>query len=305
MGANTKIEWADHSWSPWRGCAKVSPGCANCYAEALSRRNPKVLGEWGKGRPRVLAKNWGDPLRWNSIGPVCGCGSSVAGECGCALECRNQRIFPSLCDWLDEEVPIEWLARFLELIHNTPHLDWLLLSKRPENFEGRIDACVTAWWRGDMHDNEATRRWASHWIAGDYPQNVWFGVSVEDQIRAEQRVPALLRIPARVRWLSLEPLLGPVSFGVGTSLDWFVVGGESGPNARTCDLAWMRSLVDQGRELSIPTFVKQLGSRPILEPGPISMETEDPKGGDPAEWPEDLRVREFPNTKPSGGEEKR
>lgn len=307
MGANTKIQWADHSWSPWRGCTKVSPGCTNCYAEALSRRNPAVLGEWGKGRPRVLAKNWKEPVRWNSIGEVCGCGWSIVGECGCGRsDGRNQRVFPSLCDWLDEEVPVEWLVRFLHLIHETPNLDWLLLTKRPENWELRIRAVHRATYTSDEWSGVCNMmdQW---WARGHPPRNVWFGASVEDQVRADQRVAKLLQIPARIRWLSVEPLLGPVDLQYAAfngadpiqsieGIHWVVVGGESGRGARDCDLQWIRSLVRQGAVAGVPVFVKQLGSRPIVEPGPISMETEDPKGGDPSEWPEDLRVRQYPST---------
>lgn len=116
----TSIEWCDHTWSPWRGCTKVSPGCANCYAEKLSKRNPSVLGQWGKGKPRVLAKNWSEPVKWNED-------SADGIEEGILLDKNigKKRVFPSLCDWLDEEVPIEWLCRFLKLIYDTPDLDWL------------------------------------------------------------------------------------------------------------------------------------------------------------------------------------
>lgn len=332
MPEETKIKWADHSWSPWRGCTKVSPGCANCYAETLSKRNPAVLGRWGKGKPRVLAKNWGDPVRWNKRE-----GGKMV-DASEFVSATKPRVFPSLCDWLDEEVPIEWLARFLKLIHDTPNLDWLLLTKRPENWRSRMEAAMEpASWPGRS-------KYIAEWIGGTPPPNIWFGVSVEDQQRANERIPTLLQIPAKIRWLSVEPLLGPVDLemlndgswydkegankydalrgiaywlqhgsydhglGGGPRLDWLVVGGESGRGARNCDVKWVESLLVQASTARVPVFVKQLGSRPFRSwdnpPGNTIPEIaatigeawtlEHPKGGDPSEWPSDLRVREFP-----------
>ncbi len=320
MSERTEIEWADHTWSPWRGCTKVSPGCANCYAETISRRNPAVLGSWGKGAQRVISKSWGLPYRWNR-----------AHESGRSV---RPTVFPSLCDWLDDEVPIEWLARFLALIHATPNLNWLLLTKRPENWK-RVDE---AWRVGNLL--MPVRLWLARWHDGNAPDNVWFGASVEDQERANDRVPELLQIPAKVRWLSVEPMLGPVNLSrvafkkTGTfqnalndragsraeemfgadfrvnRVDWVVIGGESGPKARGCDVKWVRSLISDCRLASVPVFVKQLGSRPFRSwdgpPGNTIPEIaatigegwsfDHPKGGDPIEWPSDLRVREFPET---------
>lgn len=313
MSERTQIEWADHTWSPWRGCAKVSPGCANCYAETLSKRNPKVLGSWGKGAPRVLAKNWGDPMRWQKR---------------TAMDMPRPRVFPSLCDWLDEEVSPAWLAEFLALINLTPRLDWLLLTKRPENWRERIDAAALA-------STSFHQRWLVEWLGGTPPPNVWVGVSVEDQIRADERIPLLLEIPAALRWLSVEPMLGPVDLchvetEEGSSLDsltgdwgvegrghtgpkpervdWVVIGGESGRKSRWCDVKWVRSVISECQLAGVPVFVKQLGSRPFRSwdgpPGStipeiaatigIAWTLNHPKGGDPAEWTSDLRVREFP-----------
>lgn len=291
MSENTKIEWADHSWSPWRGCTKVSPGCANCYAETLSKRNPAVLGQWGKGKPRVMAKNWGDPVRW---------------EKRTSKDMHRPRIFPSLCDWLDEEVPIQWLTQFMALINLTPHINWLLLTKRPQNWMERIDAAALA-------STPFHQRWLVEWLKGNPPPNVWFGVSVEDQKRANERTPLLLEIPAKVRWLSLEPLLGPVELNDATSnpfgffedgVHWLIIGGESGHGARPCNMAWVRSLMKQGKEAGVPVFVKQLGANPCCTVTKCESIPNDlrafshPKAGDPSEWPEDLRVREFPEVKP-------
>ena len=307
MSENTKIEWCDHSWSPWRGCTKVSPGCAHCYAETLSKRNPAVLGNWGKGKPRVLAKNWGDPVRWNKVNAD-----------GFTQNDPPVTVFPSLCDWLDEEVPVEWLANFLALIDKTPNLTWLLLTKRPENFRERLN-CVRNWALAES--NYDLHSFVHQWMDRadrPAPANVWVGTSVEDQIRADERIPALLRIPAAGRFLSVEPLLGPVTLPTCTGgpdcplndidghsdhpfggIYWVIVGGESGPGARPCNVDWIRSLVSQCKEAAVPCFVKQLGARPCSESACGATwrhVVTHKKGGDPAEWPEHLRVREFPPT---------
>lgn len=343
MSENTKIEWCDHSWSPWRGCTKVSAGCANCYAETLSKRNPLVLGQWGKGKPRVLAKNWPDPVKWNRREiPSCMCDVAPPERCGCY---PSPTVFPSLCDWLDAEVPIEWLARFLKLIHDTPNLTWLLLTKRPENWRPRLEAVWKADhhhdWPGEEHEGSHTH-WLRLWLHNQSqmqpPSNVWIGTSVEDQANADRRIPELLKIPAVGRFLSLEPLLGPVDIRLVPDLmksfnssphgwhnwlrqriQWAIIGGESGHGARPCNVEWIRSLVAQGKAAGVATFVKQLGARCYSEDLTHSNDCTDDhcalaggiddcegeyvvnfaglthsKGGDPAEWPDDLRVREFP-----------
>lgn len=225
---DTKIEWCDMTFNPWEGCAKVSPGCANCYAEARNRRFGG--GNWGPGAPRRRTgeSNWRSPMNWNAAAsdlrekfrqcPACGYRGFFDHGCpndDCAGfhvgEVVRPRVFcASLADWLDPEVPIEWLADLLDLIRRTPHLDWLLLTKRPGNWRARImDAEV-------LTDNRELREWLGLWRLSrepggpQPPTNVWIGTSVEDQQRADERIPALLRIPARVRFLSCEPLLGPV-----------------------------------------------------------------------------------------------
>ncbi len=329
---DTKIEWCDHEWSPWMGCTKVSPGCANYYAETLSKRNPAVLGQWGKGKPRVLAKNWGDPVKWNREHELTVDASHDGMYDGPSVVRRIHRptVFPSLCDWLDDEVPVEWLARFLQLIYDTPNLNWLLPTKRPENWEQRLrDVCV--YFQGLPGDWREAPAWqlANRWCPHngvhrfDPPANVWVGTSVEDQTRADERIPALLRIPAVGRFLSMEPLLGPVDlepfmihgrditdegYSRLDGIHWVIIGGESGHGARPCNVEWIRSFVRQCKDASVPVFVKQLGAKPATNKADSrAIATEmsaagcfnvikltHPKGGDPAEWPADLRVREFP-----------
>lgn len=262
MAENSKIEWTDHTFNPWRGCTKVSPGCANCYAETLSHRNPAVLGMWGKGKPRKYASKamWAKPLKWNR--------DAEHGIVDCPR--RRPRVFcASLSDWLDDEVPIEWLADLLRLIHDTPNLDWLLLTKRPQNFRPRL---FDVWHEtpgigADLYD------WVKSWDRGRAPENIWMGTSVEDQTRADERIPELLRIPARVRFLSCEPLLGPVSLprihAVNLALGlegwqipgihWVIAGGESGTDARPMRPEWVRGLRDQCAAAGVPFLFKQWG----------------------------------------------
>lgn len=288
MGANTQIEWCDHSWSPWRGCTKVSPGCANCYAETLSHRNPAVLGQWGKGKPRVRAKNWNDPMKWDRDARKQG---------------RTTTVFPSLCDIFDAEVPIGWLADFLEIVHDTPHLTWLLLTKRPEHAMDRMREAAESYMPGAYF-----KPWIADWLDGRPPNGVWIGASVEDQTRADERIPELLNIPAAGRFLSVEPLLGPVDLTVAAfngadsisgmeGIHWVIVGGESGHGARPCNVKWIRDIIQQCAVAGVPCFVTQVGAVPLI--GGHRMSKLHPKGGDPDEWPAEIRVRQFPQFTPA------
>lgn len=306
MSENSKIEWTDHTFNPWIGCTKVSPGCANCYAETLmDTRLGRVT--WGKGNPRqrTSAANWRDPVKWNrdveKFPWKCeACGSRITEEAyenDPCVECSNcrqgkmrqfrPRVFcASLADWLDDEVPIEWLADLLMLIHATPNLDWLLLTKRPENFRNRLEAAYSS---PGMGSQEAQADWIWNWSNGYgcVPRNVWIGTTVEDQARADERIPQLLAIPARVRFLSCEPLLAAVSLShispinknapcstnaltgethwpdndsdAGPKIDWVICGGESGANARPMHPDWARSLRDQCATAGVPFLFKQWG----------------------------------------------
>lgn len=295
----TKIEWARATFNPWWGCVKVSPGCTNCYAEAFDRRthgtskHVTASGEvrephWGKDAPRRYfgAAHWMAPVKWDRQAKAAG---------------QRWRVFcASMADVFEDHPDVrDARARLALLIAATPNLDWLLLTKRPENI---------------------LRLWP--W---GFPENVWLGTTVEDQQRADERIPHLLAVPARVRFLSVEPMLGPIDLmpyiagydseanGPGEpgeyaalppsarGIHWVIVGGESGHGARPFDVAWARSVVRQTREAGVACFVKQLGAHPI-EGGDFAQKTglvcgvrlDDPKGGEIAEWPEDLRVREFP-----------
>lgn len=272
MSEHTAIEWCDMTFNPWIGCTKVSPGCANCYAEREDGRFKWTPDGWGKGkaRNRTSEANWKKVERWND-----GCR-----EFQSANTYRPRVFVASLSDWLDPEVPIEWLADLLDLIRRCQHLDFLLLTKRPELWRERVDKVYGHIYNNWSHYNDQPRgdmlAWVSNWLNGWRPQNFWVGTSVEDQPRADERIPALLKIPAVVRFLSCEPLLGAVDlsrplattsntgnrageYGYSCPLHWVICGGESGPNARPMHPDWARSLRDQCQAADVPFFFKQWG----------------------------------------------
>lgn len=272
MGEGTTIPWTDNTFSPWWGCTEVSPGCDHCYARQLAARTRGMA--WGRGTPRVPVGDatWKQPLKWNERA---------------AAEGRRARVFSaSMSDVFDGEVPGAWRERLWALIRATPHLDWQLLTKRAANIARMLPP-----------------DWGRHGYG-----NVWLGVSAETQEHLEQRVPALLKVPARCHFVSYEPALGPIDIwaswvrenDLGGTLDWIIIGGESGPSARLFNPDWARSVLRQCREFNSDgygpaPFVKQLGSAWAAErrkrygPG-------DAKGETPAEWPMDLRIRRHPPT---------
>jgi len=240
MGENSKIEWTNHTFNPWIGCQKVSDGCDHCYAEALmDTRYGKV--KWGPhgDRKRTSEANWKLPLRLAR-----------------AAKGNRPRVFcASLSDWLDNRVPQQWREDLGRLIEATPELDWLLLTKRIENFS-RLEP-----W-GSSHP---------------FPKNVWLGVTAENQANYDRRWKILSMIPATVRFISHEPALGNLTDltadGHGFP-DWIIMGGETGPCARDLKISDARLLRDVCRIHRIPFFMKQMARR--------------------AEIPVDLVVRQFP-----------
>lgn len=285
MSENTKIEWCDHTFNPWIGCAKVSPGCANCYAEREDDRFGWTPEGWGKGKPRkrTSVANWVKVEKWNRIAGADLLAAShilrdeKAGDhnVAWAKAVHRPRVFvASLSDWLDPEVPIEWLADLLDLVRRCPHVDFLMLTKRLELFFSRLEKAHHFVFHNWSHYRDQPRgeasAWMANWLHGWQPANVWIGTSVEDQQRAEERIPALLKIPARVRFLSCEPLLGPVdafvlrNSGIGhvhvaKNIHWVICGGESGSYARPMHPDWARSLRDQCQAAGVPFLFKQWG----------------------------------------------
>lgn len=330
----TSIAWTDATWSPVRGCSRVSPGCDSCYAMKMAHRFS------GKGQPyegltrigkrgvdwagfaRLVPEQLDVPLRWR----------------------KPRRIFVnSMSDLFHESLEDADILRVFDVMRQCPQHTFQILTKRAARMR---DVCS----RMRFDNDGAGRMWlASQSDGGGYRIMggngctgmpwVWLGVSAEDQPRADERIPHLLATPAAVRFVSVEPQIGPVDLTYiglnddqrpvsallrhpcvddgppehGIGLDWVIVGGESGPKARPFDLAWARSLVAQCKAASVAVFVKQLGARPRMTQLPEWYETtgawscemqlrdgaywpkfRDRAGADPSEWPEDLRVREFP-----------
>lgn len=271
MGANSKIEWTHHTFNPWIGCTKVSAGCQHCYAEndTFARvQRGRGVELWGKDAHRHITSysNWKKPEQWNREAKAAG---------------KRHRVFcASLADVFEDRKDLEaarW--RLFNLIEKTPNLDWLLLTKRPENMLKLLP---------------------TNWLIDPRP-NVWLGATAENQEQADKRIPELLATSAAVRFLSCEPLLGPVSLTQWLEseydrtarswqvrgnegrikVDWVITGGESGHHARPMDEAWARDLRDQCNNAGVAFFMKQMG-------GAID------KRHDLDDLPADLRIRQFP-----------
>lgn len=303
MAEKTGISWTRSTFNSWIGCTKVGPGCDGCYAEALDKRM-KYGGaaHWGAGVPRyrTSASNWAKPLAWNKAAPE----SEFAGRKG---------FWPVFCaslgDVFDNEVPQGWRADLFELIEQTPNLSWLLVTKRISNVRGMVP---THWNQDSLHLER-----------DGFPPNVRILITVVNQEEADRDIPKLLALPCK-NGISYEPALGPIDWtpwlcdGIPTKvqvegergahylrhgaprLDWIIVGGESsqpGHPARPFNVQWARSTIDQCKAAGVPVFVKQMGSTPIEEFQPRCdhfLSLSDRAGADPAEWAEDLRIREFP-----------
>lgn len=365
MAESTKIEWADHTASPWHGCVEVHAGCDNCYARTMAKRNPGTLGVWGKDGTRIMSASFAKNCRrWNASAKKRGV---------------IETVFPSICDpfedWdgdiFDSQGRRLWIERsgeggyvrelstcsfsgmrpvtmadlrhdLFELIDKCQYLQFLLLTKRPEN--------VRRMWLNAGPPNQATGDETSVGFEPTwFRPNVALITSVSDQATADAMIPELLKCRdlCPILGVSAEPLLGPVNLArvrrvlpsggvvrgtvlegpgyIGSifrgerPLDWVIIGGESGYGARPYNLAWPRSIISQCRDAGVPVFHKQIGSNPTcghdsgLNQSKISRilgsdarclrcgfaYPKDSKGGgDMSEWPEDLRVREYPAWEP-------
>lgn len=253
MTENSKIEWTDHTFNPWLGCTKVGAGCDHCYAEGTVSRF-KMGAEWGPGQPRKRTSDtyWEQPRKWQR--------AAAAFD---REHNRRQRVFcASLADVFDNEVSDMWRGDLFALIDDTPDLDWLLVTKRVGNVEKQLQAIGMS----------------------QLPENVWLGITVVDQDEANRDIPKLLALPATCRFLSIEPMLGPVNLdrlNLGhrgwydalngrahhgpavlcdeQRVDWVIAGGESGPHARPPHPDWFRALRDQCDEARVPFLFKQWG----------------------------------------------
>lgn len=291
----TAIQWTDFTFNGWVGCQRVSPGCEHCYAEAYDKRvgglpkaqrkDPNVQElRWGPKAPRVRTSdaNWRKPFQWDNAALQANVAADIAGR---PRPARPRVFCSSLADVFEDRPELEeWRNALFGVIASTPHLDWQLLTKRPENLaKMNFRNVLGAPW--------------------DWPANVWLGTTAENQEWLIKRLKPLLEgsADAPVRFISYEPALGRIDpyFFEMAALDWVIVGGESGPGARPFNLDWARSIVDWGKQTNTAVFVKQIGENPYDEStGWLDrIEYKDRHGGDPAEWPVELRVRQFPEVR--------
>ena len=346
----SKIEWTDATWNPTTGCTRASAGCDNCYAFTMTKRlaamgQEKYQGLAGKTHFNGVLKTWENeltkPLRWK----------------------KPRMVFVnSMSDLFHKDVPFEFIDKVFCVMNATAFTlpisqrsrrwhTYQALTKRPDRMAEYIQSRQPQNFgmgehpifkvRGEVMRGHGSELMNAAACLSWPPPNIWLGTSVEDQAAADERIPHLLRCPAAVRFLSCEPLLGPVDLHLSATgvqhiddfgapnrdgyvwldqVNWVIVGGESGPGARPCNVTWVRSIVDQCAAANVPCFVKQLGARPRAEvcgrdglswpPGtmlanepcePIkdyealaTFSLRDKKGGNWDEWPADLCVREFP-----------
>lgn len=338
MSDGTKIQWSDASWTPIRArrkdgqpnkggggwaCQRVSAGCQNCYAATINKRLGTGFDYDAKGIAAsdiyLDEKALTQPLHWR----------------------RPRKVFVcSMTDLFGDWVSDEMIDRVFAVMALTPQHTYQVLTKRAERMREYVQRHSAYPLAGTLNDlfsfghilglDGVPRNAVDAWTGWPLP-NVWLGVSAENQRWADKRIPVLLDTPAAVRFVSAEPLLGQIHLMHywlpnphlgGPVLSWVIVGGESGPGARPCDLEWIRGIVRQCQAAGVAVFVKQLGAKPrehFLDRGewpvdlewrgsrnvpPVSSPEREPdwwapvlsdrKGGDPAEWPEDLRVREMP-----------
>jgi protein gp37 len=298
----TTIQWTDQTWNPTTGCDRISPGCDNCYALTMAKRL--------KGMGQAKYQNDGNPA---TSGP--GCGLTVHPDTLTEpLRWRKPRkvFVNSMSDLFHARVPREFLARVFAVMAATPQHTYQILTKRPER-AARIltDLCTC----GSGHPPGEHFRSSMEWAATDHSPtyvpglehgiyhrsgwplpNVWIGTSIESD-EYTRRLNHLRNTPAAVRFVSAEPLLGPLPSADFTGIDWLIIGGESGPGARRLEPRWVSDLIAQARQAAAAPFVKQLGSvwaRDTTWAGKTVAAHGDTKGGNPNYWPAHLRVREYP-----------
>lgn len=285
----TTIAWTDETINPIVGCSRISEGCQKCYAETAAKTarlqqfsQYQKVAKWD-GTVEFVENQLDRLLRWK----------------------KGKRIFVcSMADMFHKNVPFEWLEEIFSTIEETPQHTFQILTKRPQRMIEFFD-----WY---------SARCSDHSLQWRMPDNIWLGVSCENQAMADKRIPLLMEIPAKVRFLSCEPLLEPLDLskflpiewseiaedwieswpGIGSYStndypDWVIIGGESGTGARPCHVDWIRDIASQCQSAKVPVFVKQLGSNAIANGSKLKLK--DRKGSDILEWFDDLRLQQFPN----------
>lgn len=340
MSQKTKIEWTEQNWNPFRGCRRKSAGCGNCYAEAIASRFSGT-DKHGKILPftNVASKVNGKP-RWNGkvelneeelLAPL-------------KRKQPTKYFVNSMSDTFYEEIPDDWIDKVFAVMALCPQHTFQVLTKRADRMKNYFirdeEVPLISYWTEAVEPYVLSRFKSipleimkNKTYANDesaFLKNLWLGVSVENQKAADERIPLLLETPAAVRWLSCEPLLEKIDLSfiendgyklncltgrqkdmgrpcedAPSLIDWVVVGGESGNGSRPCDIAWIRSIVEQCQSAQVPVFVKQLGAKPFsirfdqqpnlqVEKHRIYYQLKNKKGGDISEFPTDLQIREYP-----------
>lgn len=302
----SKIEWTERTWNPTKGCTKISPGCKNCYAETMAKRL-KAMGQ-------AAYQDVVDERGWT-------------GKIALELQALKQPLsvkkptmwfVDSMSDLFHEDVPEEFILQVFVAMALARHHTFQVLTKRAE----RMQKVLSDWWNrkslltglrlgSAMTEGMKEMKW-------EYPlQNVWLGVSVENQKTADERIPLLLKTPAAVRFVSCEPMLEKVSMVNNqlSMLNWVIIGGESGHKPRAFNVDWAKDLIVECKAAGVPVFMKQVGKHPyslrdrwstrgggvVVSPGDewtFRKRLKDVKGGDMSEWDEELRVREMPKNIP-------
>ncbi len=316
----SSIEWTDRTWNPTVGCSRVSPGCEHCYAEGVAHRGMQeahrgltILSNSGprwNGIVRLLADRLEAPLRWR----------------------KPCRVFvDSMSDLFHEQIPFEYIAAVFAVMAASPRHTFQVLTKRPHRMLDFFQSFPGLPGRGiGRPDLGPGTSYASEFVQErvaaapetEWPlPNVWLGVSIEDQQRSGERLLPLIMCPAKTRFVSVEPMLGPVELGLAGTLPgamtggayvmvhqmihWVICGGESGAKAREFNIAWARELRDECAFSDVAFFLKQMGARPVAwnpdsegEAEPVSqrLTLDDGKGGKMGEWPKDLQVRQWPES---------
>jgi protein gp37 len=293
----TTIAWTDETINPIVGCSRISAGCEKCYAETAAKTarlqqfpQYQKVAKWN-GTVEFVESQLIKPYEWK----------------------KSKKIFIcSMADIFHENVPFNWVEEIFYMIENCPQHTFQILTKRPERMIEFFD-----WYIARNSDHSVELQWTM-------PDNIWLGVSCENQAMADKRIPLLMEIPAKVRFLSCEPLLEPINLskflpiewseiaedwieswpGIGSYSrdaypDWIIVGGESGAGSRPCHIDWIRDIASQCQSAKVPVFIKQLGSNAIAtrsdNTGNYKLKLKDRKGSDILEWFDDLRLQQFPN----------
>lgn len=273
MGKETGISWADHTFNPWWGCVKVSPACDDCYAETWDHRLFPIHGQghWGKDAPRRFFKDehWQDLHKWNRA-------AEKAGK-------RRNVFVGSMCDIMEDRPDLHQFRQgTYGAMKNTPWLNYLFLTKRPQNYSKLLP---------------------EEWLVNPLP-NLWLGTTVESPAYT-WRADELRKLPAAVRWLSIEPLLGQFSdedwANLLRDIDWGILGGESGKNARSGHMLSYSDGLRAMLRFNVSPFMKQLGANAIDTNG-LPYKTVDKSGADPSEWPSPYRLQRFPTPRQFPGD---